>query len=443
MPPSIAPSKVSNGQQPSVKPSKGVPRPSCKPGATTQSDQSDVPHPLRGPYGDHTATLHTADDGPQPGPSWTRQDWDSKHQPTSASAAWISVPEDSTLVLQGYVETGPVVQHEAENQDLLSDSNGILYGLAGEAFDNITFQHDHDWSQFPEATWGNESGNEHKEPLGAYEEDVQEEEEQNDGKCQGEHQSGEAEVPQETDEAIDDLLSKAKAGAVEAQVADIESPKVEEFEESKDPQAEAAEEFEDVEAEGEEEAYYPPAKRMRQKEPKREELKEPKEPKEPLKRETPHWLFVEELPDLLQGLQQETLVLASDGTQRRGMYNQADKALTAMLGDLSDEIVCHDDPNWQKFPQVGEEIKNLSDEEECLCVATLPPRRLWGVGVATKSQVRQKAAKLALAALIAFQMTESGEEIPDLSRTTAVADFLEEARAAKDDLWQSTLGDRA
>ncbi|CAK9048072.1 unnamed protein product [Durusdinium trenchii] len=296
---------------------------------------------------------------------------------------------------------------------------------------------------YSQATWGNESGNEHKEPLGAYEEDVQEEEEQNDGKCQGEHQSGEAEVPQETDEAIDDLLSKAKAGAVEAQVADIESPKVEEFEESKDPQAEAAEEFEDVEAEGEEEAYYPPAKRMRQKEPKREELKEPKEPKEPLKRETPHWLFVEELPDLLQGLQQETLVLASDGTQRRGMYNQADKALTAMLGDLSDEIVCHDDPNWQKFPQVGEEIKNLSDEEECLCVATLPPRRLWGVGVATKSQVRQKAAKLALAALIAFQMTESGEEIPDLSRTTAVADFLEEARAAKDDLWQSTLGDRA
>eukprot|EP00439_Symbiodinium_sp_Y106_P015400 s4394_g2.t1 len=49
-----------------------------------------------------------------------------------------------------------------------------------------------------------------------------------------------------------------------------------------------------------------------------------------------------------------------------------------------------------------------------------------------KGWVRHRAAKIALATVVAMQKSDVGEEVPDLSSAPAVADFFEEARQAKD-----------
>jgi len=135
--------------------------------------------------------------------------------------------------------------------------------------------------------------------------------------------------------------------------------------------------MEDVLEEEPEEVKPPPPKRQRQAKP------------EPLKRDAPHWIYLEQMP-----------------------------------GEL----------------QVGAELKLLAEKKECFTVAISPTRCLWGVGVSMKGPVRQQAAMLALAVQVALQTKEMGEDIPDLSATKAVADFLEGAQAARDELLPSFNG---
>jgi len=545
--------------------------------------------------------------------------------------AWIAVPDESALVQQGYYNQAPVVMHEAEYQELLSDSHDILYTLADTMYDDMTFQHDHDWSLFPEVgqcakslgygewalciaicpnqsifavgmagqqkkrlqaarlamsvalaanqntsdkklrdafqrspafvefcqtaevnvedsvpshpalassqrhanrkwskksqgqveqneqneqseqaeqaepvepveqwnsegdeaaewkndwgkdswgngSWGNSSwsngswgksnekqwknsglNKEDEEPTSAYEAPEDEA-----SKAYQEEVGQEAqEAEEETDEtqAIERLIAQAEEEAKKLSEEDFEKMddqaddewKQDELQEP-EPETQALEvpgegyqedEFEEV-FEELEEAQQDAMGDTQQAEP--EEDVQPSPPKrqrqetqaEPLKRETPHWLYVDQLPEKLQGFSNETLVLASDGS-KKAMYTQADKALEAMMGDLAKEVICDDDPKWEKFPEVAEELKLLADQQECFTLAFSPTRCLWGVGVSMKGPARKQAAKLALAVLAALQMAELGEEIPDLSLTPAVADFLEEAQAAKDDLLHSSI----
>lgn len=186
--------------------------------------------------------------------------------------------------------------------------------------------------------------------------------------------------------------------------------------------------MEDVLEEEPEEVKPPPPKRQRQAKP------------EPLKRDAPHWIYLEQMPGELQDFGSETLVLATDRPRKGDMYSQAEKALNIMIGDLASEVQYHDDPNWKKFPEVGAELKLLAEKKECFTVAISPTRCLWGVGVSMKGPVRQQAAMLALAVQVALQTKEMGEDIPDLSATKAVADFLEGAQAARDELLPSFNG---
>jgi len=162
-------------------------------------------------------------------------------------------------------------------------------------------------------------------------------------------------------------------------------------------------------------------------------------PQQPVPRDEPLWLWLDELNDKLQGysLGAETLALASDGSKRKGLYTQADKALQTLLGEESGQIVFLDDSDWTKFPCVGDALKTRGDKEECFTIAISPALSLWGIGVGMKGWVRHRAAKIALATVVAMQKSDVGEEVPDFSSAPAVADFFEEARQAKDTMLYS------
>ncbi|CAL1144788.1 unnamed protein product [Cladocopium goreaui] len=548
--------------------------------------------------------------------------------------SWISVPEESELVQQGYANTAPIVQHAAEYQELLSDSHDILYTLADSMAEEITFQHDHDWTLFPEvghaakglgyeewafclaicpsqSVWAvgmagqqkkrlqaarlamsvalaamhnttdkklrdsatrspafisfckiadinvedsvphpalapsqrhtgraGHAGDEDHEGHEGHEghddwkwnkksqpkewnkeswswgdnenrsdwqwkdwKDWKDSNHQDEGAYEADPENGEAE-----EEPFDETTEAQKISAFQEEAEEIEEwkeaeeppegppeePPEEPAEEpAKEPAEEATEEPAEEPAEELEEFQVEPEELVRPEEPeadaeeaepqheKREETEglqeefeevlaealeagqdamedaleeEPEEVKppppkrqrqarpEPLKRDAPHWIYLEQMPGELQDFGSETLVLASDGARKGDMYSQAEKALNIMIGDLASEVQCHDDPNWKKFPEVGAELKLLAEKKECFTVVISPTRCLWGVGVSMKRPVRQQAAMLALAVQVALQTKEMGEEIPDLSATKAVADFLEGAQAARDELLPSFRG---
>ncbi|CAE7514336.1 TUBA3 [Symbiodinium pilosum] len=159
----------------------------------------------------------------------------------------------------------------------------------------------------------------------------------------------------------------------------------------------------------------------------------------PVPRDQPLWLWLDSLNSTLQGyaLSFETLALASDGSKRKGLYTQADRALQTLLGEEARKIVFQDDSDWSKFRCVGDALKTRGEKEECFTIAISPALSLWGIGVGMKGWVRHRAAKIALATVVAMQKAEVGEEIPDFTSAPAVADFLEEARKAKDELLYS------
>jgi len=164
--------------------------------------------------------------------------------------------------------------------------------------------------------------------------------------------------------------------------------------------------------------------------------KAPQEAQVPLPRESPFWIEVPEgepIPDQLQELAPEALVLCTDGG-RKALYAQADSALSSVFGEEAKAIEFVDDANWDLLPAVGAALKLLASKEECFTVAICASRALWAVGVGMKGQNRYKAAKIAMASVGALQLAEIGEDLPDLSELQAFADFVEEARQSKEEM---------
>lgn len=149
----------------------------------------------------------------------------------------------------------------------------------------------------------------------------------------------------------------------------------------------------------------------------------------PIPRDTPHWIFLDELPEHMEGYVQQGLVLATEGNTRKALYSTADDALGHVL--VEDDVLFEDDADWTKFPEIAAALKTLGDREECITLAMSPSRAQWGIGVSMKGTLRHRAAKLALAAHLALEQAEFGEELPDLSDVASFADFVEEARDSR------------
>merc|ERR1712032_633763 len=150
-----------------------------------------------------------------------------------------------------------------------------------------------------------------------------------------------------------------------------------------------------------------------------------------LPRETPMWIVVEdELPDVLSPYTPEALAVCTDANKRPGLYNAAEKALANLVDD-PEGIEYLDDYNWETFGAVGNALKKIASSEECITVAICAERGCWAVGVSNKSKGRWAAAKLAMAATLGIRATDEGDT-PNLEEFPSVKEFIEEARAARD-----------
>lgn len=132
----------------------------------------------------------------------------------------------------------------------------------------------------------------------------------------------------------------------------------------------------------------------------------------------------------LDNLLLESVVLRNDGTTRSDLYYKADAAIALVIGELASEVQYFDDPNWDQFPQVGQHTKRVTGKEECLTLAVCQAAGVWAVGAGRKGKNRMTAAKVAMAASLALQTNDMGQDM-DYTELPALKELVEEARAAK------------
>jgi len=405
----------------------------------------------------------------QPAPKQTT----AGHSPP-APCGWIQeLPPSCVFVQSGYPAVAPVVHHDAELQDLFSAANHILYDLAGDAANEVELNHDPEWSEYPEigeaitalgfgevslcvaalpsrGIWAVGLASQQKKRIqsaklslcvalaanadslseifakhpefvemcsgaGINTDDLDFE---NPGQSD-EWLTGGQPTPEAAFEDEDPLAATLEAEAAE-EAAALEAAEAE-------AAALAAEEAAALDPDAEQESWAPKKKKAKVSQANQEWKEETA-----LARDIPHWMCPVEVPPQLDSLSPEVLVVAADASAKKSLYSHADVAVKTVLGDLAGEVEYVDDPNWSEFPGIGSALKLLAEKEECFVVAISPSHSLYAVGVAMKGKVRYSAAKVALAAQVALQQVEIGEDLPDISECGPLADFIEEARAAKE-----------
>eukprot|EP00405_Crypthecodinium_cohnii_P017112 CAMPEP_0206452302 /NCGR_PEP_ID=MMETSP0324_2-20121206/19868_1 /ASSEMBLY_ACC=CAM_ASM_000836 /TAXON_ID=2866 /ORGANISM="Crypthecodinium cohnii, Strain Seligo" /LENGTH=526 /DNA_ID=CAMNT_0053922373 /DNA_START=97 /DNA_END=1677 /DNA_ORIENTATION=- len=150
-------------------------------------------------------------------------------------------------------------------------------------------------------------------------------------------------------------------------------------------------------------------------------------------RDKPFWIKLnadEDLPEVLEGMPPEALVLSTQTCARKGLYDKATDLLENLLSEGVADITEHDDPNWEQFPIVGAVIKEKMGTEECLSIMLCPQLNCWAVGVGMKAQMRKQAAKAALAITAALQHVEFGQEV-DYTDYPVMGEVADEATNAK------------
>ena len=75
--------------------------------------------------------------------------------------------------------------------------------------------------------------------------------------------------------------------------------------------------------------------------------------------------------------------------------------LLEFVDSIDSEVVLYDDPDWEKFPEVGQAHIAAGAEYTCMCVAVCTNAVRWAVGVASKTKNCEQAAILALCVAMA------------------------------------------
>jgi len=470
--------KKANGYD-GPRPPKEAP-PSTAQGPRTQSKPLPGPRQPKGPP--PTSLLRPAEPAKPPNKRPQQTNWTA----SAKSVSWIEgLDSSSVLVQQGFPDSGPVVLHDPEIQEVMSDSANILYELAEDASEQMSLHHDTDWTQFPEvgealkaigieelalcvalcpgrAKWGvGVAGNEKKRMqaarlslcLAVASECSTNESICHSRPCWGEFYSmAEEAASHGAGPRHHTPNGKGRPGQQKGARRPKE-PVVSAYDTEEDPaeEADAAEEPQEFPEEGEdpavEEEEVPiEAEEEPWEEAENEEVAEPAEQVEPAPKRprttaspaavskslAPHWLYIQDMPPSLQGLPQETLSLLAGNWKRKQLLDAAESALSAALGEEADEVYVEEDPDWNKFSTVFDAFKEKSGAEEHITVAISPTQELWAVGAGSQANQRVAASKVALATQVALYKAECGEELPDLSKLPAFASFVEEAQEAKE-----------
>lgn len=477
--------KKANGYDDGPRPPREAP-PRVAQGPRTQSKPLPGPRQPKGPP--PTSVLRPAEPAKPPSsrPQPQQTDWTASAK--GGSVSWIEgLDSSSVLVQQGFPDSGPVVLHDPEIQEVMSDSANILYELAEDAHEQMSLHHDTDWTQFPEvgealkaigieelalcvalcpgrAKWGvGVAGNQKKRSqaarlslcLAVASECSTNESVCHSRPCWGEFYSM-AEAEMEAGHMAGPRHHAPNGKGRPGQQKGARRPKepvASAYDTEEDPadSAEAAEESQEFPEEGEEAAVEEEevpieAEEEPWEEVETEEVAEPAEhvepaPKRPRTTATPaavskslapHWLYIQDMPPSLQGLPQETLSLLAGNWKRKQLLDAAEKALAAALGEEADEVYLEDDADFNKFSSVSDAFKEKSGAEEPITVAISPTQELWAVGAGSQGKQRSAAAMVALATQVALYKAECGEELPDLSKLPAFASFVEEAQGAKE-----------
>merc|ERR1711948_174127 len=127
-----------------------------------------------------------------------------------------------------------------------------------------------------------------------------------------------------------------------------------------------------------------------------------------------------EKPEILDGMSDTSIAFSYDG-KKKSLLAETDEVLKDFLGGTDEQagVKCSEGANmlqdsWEKFPDVGIALSEVSKSKECFCIVTSPQHGLWGVGVQEKGSMRWYAARVALAVALAAQAMEEGEDV-DLS----------------------------
>jgi len=159
----------------------------------------------------------------------------------------------------------------------------------------------------------------------------------------------------------------------------------------------------------------------------------PQEEECALSRDVPLWVQFPidvTMPEILEDLVREGLVVSSASKSLPRFYGQADQVLEHLLAEAKSEVEYHDDSEWQNFPEVGNLLRELAPKEECFTLAIHAASCAWGVGVGMKKKNRDIAAKAALAAAVALG---AGVDISDLDEWPDFQGFLEGVEQARTD----------
>jgi hypothetical protein len=149
-----------------------------------------------------------------------------------------------------------------------------------------------------------------------------------------------------------------------------------------------------------------------------------------LPKNKPFWLNMPAAPAVLvDDMPSETLMLFGEENARKALYTHVDKFLAEFVESVETDIEYVDDPNWEQFPEIAAALEEYNVQDYCLHVAVCGNAGVWAASAGRKWKTRNAAAKVALGAVLALRLADSGTG-PDMTAFPEFSKFIEEAAAA-------------
>jgi len=131
---------------------------------------------------------------------------------------------------------------------------------------------------------------------------------------------------------------------------------------------------------------------------------------------TVHWLTCADDSPLLQEYAAEGPALFFD--KQQSVFQNASYVLSEVVSAL-DHVDVEHDPDWKLYPELGEQFKLATGEENCFALAKSKKHGKWGAGFHAGKKGRESAAKLALAVAISAGTEREAQlcsHYPDFAR---------------------------
>jgi len=127
--------------------------------------------------------------------------------------------------------------------------------------------------------------------------------------------------------------------------------------------------------------------------------------------------------------------LPAEGYPAECIAMEFDKAMPVfgsaahIFGELGAEVEIVDDPDWEKFPEIGAAAKTATGEDHSFAVGKVASLGIWAVGLGAGWKARERAIKLAVSLALLqndpAQLARLAQTYPELGATCAAAGWIE------------------